>query len=106
MRVAQLTVDFRLHGCRSLKEKRSRLGRLRDKFGRSPNLVVCESSQHDSHQFGQWSFICGASDSKIVEQMLSDVERYVSEALDAEVIGMKRLWLESPHDSVAHGGVN
>ena len=95
MRVAQLTVDFHLHACRSLKEKRSRLGRLRDKFGRQTNLAVTESDQQDNHQHAQWSFVCAASDPQIVEQTLADVERYVAQSLDAEVVGLKRTWLEN-----------
>jgi uncharacterized protein YlxP (DUF503 family) len=41
--VRLLTVNFYLGGCRSLKEKRQRLKGMRERFGRTFNVAVCES---------------------------------------------------------------
>lgn len=91
--VGKLEVDFRLYGCRSLKDKRQRLGRLKDKFGRQSGLAVCESDHQDSHQRGQWTFVSCASSPLIIEQSLAEVERYVTQFIDAEVLDLRRSWL-------------
>ncbi len=93
MNVGLLNLQFRLAGCTSLKEKRSRLRGLKDRHGRSPNLAVCESGELDSHTRSEWSFVAAAATSKVVEQMLAEVERDVLERIDAEVVGMHREWL-------------
>ena len=93
MKLAKLTVDLRLHGCRSLKDKRQRLRKLKDKFGKNTTLAVCESDYQDSHQLGQWTFVsCGGS-ATVIEQTLSEVEQYVAYSVDAEVVGLQRTWL-------------
>jgi len=86
MHIRQLTLEFRLSGCRSLKEKRQRLGRLKDKFGRFPNLAVCEAKFQDSLQRAQWSFIAVGSNGRIVEKTLMDLERSIQSDFDAELV--------------------
>ncbi len=90
MHVGILGLDFHLPGCASLKEKRRRLQRLRDKFGRIPNLAICESGHQDVHQRARWSVVAVASSATVVERMLGDVERWVDERLDAIVVGVDR----------------
>lgn len=90
MHIGVLGLDFHLPGCASLKEKRRRLKRLRDKFGRVPNLAICESGHHDVHQRAQWSVVAVAGSRPVVERLLGDVERWVDERLDAIVIGVER----------------
>ncbi len=93
MRVAKLQVNFQLHGCRSLKDKRKRLLKLRDKFGRSPAIAVCESGYADDLRVSQWSFVACAGTATVVEQALADVERYVVQSVDAEITGLHRDWI-------------
>ena len=93
MKVARLRVDFVLHGCRSLKDKRQRLSRIRDKFGRQTNVAVCESDFQDDLKRAQWAFVSCASSARIIEQHLADVESYVATSIDAEVVAMERDWL-------------
>ncbi len=93
MRVGVLRASFYLHGCQSLKEKRQRLGRLRDKFGKQTGVAVCESGYPDDHKRGEWSFVAAASSGKVVQQILSEVETYVSTAIDAELLDLEREWL-------------
>jgi uncharacterized protein YlxP (DUF503 family) len=85
-----LTLEFRLEGCRSLKEKRQRLGRLRDRFGRAPNVAVCEDAHQDSHQLARWSFVAVGSRQQVVERTLGGIERDVQECADARIIGVER----------------
>lgn len=95
MHVGVLDLDFHLAGCGSLKEKRRRLGRLRDKFGRVTNLAVCESAYQDSHQRARWSVVAVAGDALVVEKSLTQVERWVAESVDATIVGVDRGSLSS-----------
>ncbi|MDA1076111.1 MAG: DUF503 domain-containing protein [Proteobacteria bacterium] len=93
MNVASLTVKFHLAGCCSLKEKRQCLGGLKEKYGRAPNVAVCESGYQDAHQHAQWTFVACSSDAKVVEQTLSDVERSIVTTVDAQIVSVDRCWL-------------
>ena len=93
MRVAVLKAGFYLHGCASLKDKRRRLSKLRDKFGKQTNLAVCESNYADVHQRGEWSFVATADSDVVVQQTLSDVERYLGMSLDAKLVDVDLRWL-------------
>ena len=84
MRVGLLRAGFYLRGCASLKEKRQRLGRLRDKFGKQTSLAVCESKHADELRRGEWTFVACAGSEVVVQQTLTEVERYLSTALYPE----------------------
>ncbi|MCY3813247.1 MAG: DUF503 family protein [Gammaproteobacteria bacterium] len=90
MHIGVLDLDFHLPGCASLKEKRRRLARLRDKFGRVSNLAICESDHQDSRQRARWSVIAVAADAVVVEQSLANVERWAAESVDATIVGVDR----------------
>ena len=90
MHIGILDLDFHLAGCTSLKEKRRRLGGLRDKFGRMTNLAVCESDYQNSHQRARWTVVAVADDAVIVEQSLAQVERWAAESVDATIVGVDR----------------
>ncbi|MCY4012371.1 MAG: DUF503 domain-containing protein [Gammaproteobacteria bacterium] len=90
MHIGVLDLDFHLPGCASLKEKRRRLARLRDKFGRVPNLAICESDHQDSRQRARWSVVAVAADAVVVEQSLANVERWAAESVDATIVGVDR----------------
>ena len=88
MNVRLLTLDFQLGGCRSLKEKRQRLKGLKEKFGRAPNVAVCESDYQDVHQRAQWSFIAAAASGDVAERMLAEILQSIELSVDAELIGV------------------
>ena len=90
MHVGILGLDFHLAGCRSLKEKRSRLQRLRDKLGRSTSLAVCESGYQDVLHRARWSVVAVASSQRVVERSLGDVERWVQEGIDATLVNIEK----------------
>ena len=85
-----LTVDFRLSGCRSLKEKRQRLNGLRERFGRSPNVAVCESGYQDVHQRAQWSFVAAAASGAVAERTLREILQSIETSVDAELIDVQQ----------------
>ncbi len=83
LHIGLLTVEFHLPGCHGLKEKRRRLIRLRDHWGRQTNLAVCESDFQDEHQRAVWSFAAVSSSKKVVRQMLQRVEDALESDVDA-----------------------
>ena len=87
LHIAILTLDFHLEGCVSLKEKRQRLGGLRDRFGRQPNMAVCESDRQDAMKRAQWTFVAVAGARAVTDQMIAVVEKFVAETIDARVCG-------------------
>ena len=93
MKIAKLEVSFLLHGARSLKDKRRRLHKLRDKFGHNTSIAVCEADFADDHRRSLWAFLVCAGSAVVVEQTLADVERYVVQSIDAEVTDISRHWL-------------
>ena len=90
MRIGVLALDFHLAGCASLKEKRRRLARLRDKFGGKANLAVCESDSQESHQRAHWSVVAVAGDARGVERSLAEVERWAAQSVDAVIVDVDR----------------
>lgn len=93
MFIAVLDIKFFIHGCRSLKEKRQRVGGLRDKFGSSKNIAVCESAELDSHDLCEISFVCTANDKKIIESRLSKIVDYCASSVDAELTDHQVTWI-------------
>jgi uncharacterized protein len=90
MYIALMTIEFQIPGCRSLKEKRRTLSGLRERFGKLPNVAVCESEFHDTHERAEWSFVAAASTRKIVDSLLDQIEAYADEDLDAVILKSKR----------------
>ena len=90
LNVCVLRVDFYLGGCRSLKEKRQRLKGMRERYGRSVNVAVCESAFQDSLQRAQWAFVATAASGEVVEQALGDILRNIQMSVDAEVTDVQR----------------
>ena len=90
MHIGVLALDFHLAGCGSLKEKRRRLARLRDRFGRTTNLAVCESAYQDSHRRARWSVVAVAGDARVVERSLAEVEQWAARSVDATIVDVNR----------------
>ena len=66
------------------------MARLRGKFGQVANLAVCESDYQDSHKRARWSVVAVASDARVVEQSLAEVERWVARSVDATLVDVDR----------------
>jgi uncharacterized protein len=90
MVIGLVRVSFLLPGCRSLKEKRQRLGGLRERFGRQVNVAVCESNYQDVHDRAEWSFVAVALTTRLVEQILADIEQRIIETVDANIAQISR----------------
>lgn len=94
MSVGILKIDFYVAGCRSLKEKRQRLNGIRERYGRSNNVAVCESGHQDLLQRAEWTFVAVASERDVVDRTLTDIERNLQGSVDAELIDVWREWLD------------
>jgi len=90
--LAVLEVVFNLDGCRSLKERRGRLGGLRDRFGRNPRLALCEAPGDDPTH-SEWTFVAIAGDRRSVDTLLGEVERDLEARVDAVVVDLQRTHL-------------
>lgn len=86
MVIGILTLRFHLEGCQSLKEKRGRLSGVRDRFGRTSNIAICESDLQDKLQSAQWAYIATASDKAVVEASLAKIEAYICDYVDAVIV--------------------
>ena len=93
MHICKIKLSFRLTGSRSLKEKRRRLKGLRDRFGKSPSLAVCEIGGADSHQFSEWVFLACSMERALIDKNFSQIESFVSTSLDVQVLDIDREWL-------------
>ena len=94
MSIALLRIDFYLAGCRSLKEKRQRLNGIRERYGRAHHVAVFESDHQDLLQRAQWTFVSASAGSEVVNRSLADIERNLQSTVDAELIDVRREWLE------------
>jgi hypothetical protein len=90
MQIGLLRIAFVLPGCRSLKEKRQRLGGLRERFGKQVNVAVCESNFQDIHDRAEWTFVAIAMTTRLIDQTLTDIEQRIIESVDASISGIVR----------------
>ena len=90
MKIGVLTIEFRLIGCRSLKEKRKRMGGLHNRFGKQPNLAVCESGYRNNHRLARWAFITANLDQKEIDRTFAFIEEKAPLRVDAQIINIDR----------------
>ncbi len=90
MQIGVLRISFVLPGCRSLKEKRQRLGGLREHYGRQVNVAVCETNFQDVHDRAEWTFVAVGLTARLIDQTLVDIEQRIIETVDATISGMQR----------------
>ncbi len=92
MVIGLLTLDFHLEGCASLKERRGRLGGLRQRFGRLPQIAVCEVPGDNPRQ-ACWQFLAMAQTRAQAEQLLDPVTRAAATEVDATLLDARLEWL-------------
>ncbi|WP_108446714.1 DUF503 domain-containing protein [Halomonas denitrificans] len=90
MHITILTLTFALPGCRSLKEKRQRMGGLHERFGRQPAVAVCESGDHDRHDASEWTFVVVGRTARAVEALCSEIEEKCQRTVDGRVMNVRR----------------
>ncbi|MFC1671409.1 DUF503 domain-containing protein [Spirochaetota bacterium] len=90
MHISILVFEFRVEGCRSLKEKRQRLSGLRDRIGRFANVAVCETAYQNDHQRAEWSFVIIAVDDSSLSKTISIIENDIESKVDALIVNTHR----------------
>jgi uncharacterized protein len=90
MELGLLILRFHLEGCDSLKEKRQRLSGLRDRFGRLPQVGVCESDLQDTLDKAEYTFSCLGQTLQQVNTTLAAIEEYAATSLDAVILERRR----------------
>jgi len=77
----------------SLKEKRGRIGGLRDKFGRSPSVAVCETGHQNQHHSAEYVFTVVGLEKAMVNSQLDSILKHCSGGLDAVLVDHQLEWL-------------
>ena len=90
MHIQILTMSFALPGCRSLKEKRQRMGGVHERYGRQPSVAVCESGDRERVDASEWSFVVVGHSAQEVESLCSEIEERVQRTVDARVMAAVR----------------
>ncbi len=87
--VGIVTLTLRLHGCRSLKEKRhtvrSLIDQLRHQFGAS----VAECEHQDEWQLAGIGIAMVSGDRRLLERLLEEILDYAEDHTEAEVVGVE-----------------
>lgn len=90
MHIVVLTMRFSLPGCRSLKEKRQRMGGLHERYGRQPAVAVCESGDRDRLDASEWTFVVTGLSAQEVDSLCSDIEDRIQRTVEARVTDVVR----------------
>lgn len=90
MHIVVLTMSFSLPGCRSLKEKRQRMGGIHERYGRQPAVAVCESGDRDRIDASEWSFVVTGISAQDVESLCSEIEDRIQRTVEARVMDVTR----------------
>ncbi len=94
MHVGALTLELRLPGCASLKEKRSRLKPLLAALHRTFNLSAAEIEHNDNHQWATVACVVVANERPHIEQILSRLPGWVeNQRPDLQVIDQQITFL-------------
>lgn len=93
MHIGILTLTFSLPGCRSLKEKRQRMGGLHERFGRNPAVAVCESGELNKHDASEWSFVVVATSKRDAESLCGQIEEKIQRIVEARIMTVTREFL-------------
>lgn len=77
--VLVLTWEFRIPGCRSLKQKRMTVRSLKDRVRHRFNVSIAETAFQDIHDRGEITVALVTSDGRLAESTADKVDRFVVE---------------------------
>lgn len=90
MQIVLLTLVFALPGCRSLKEKRQRMGGIHERYGRNPAVAVCESGARERTDASEWSFVVVGNSAPELEALCSEITDRIERTVEARITDMHR----------------
>ena len=77
MFVAALTVELRIPGCHSLKQKRSRIKSLLARLQREFNISVAEIDHNDNHQIATIACAAVSNDAQHAQKLLARIPAWI-----------------------------
>lgn len=86
MIIGVCTLEFRLTGCHSLKEKRVFLNRLKGRLDSRLNVAVAEVGYQDLWQRSAVAVVTVSGDRKAVDRTLQRVLREAEQHVDGELL--------------------
>jgi uncharacterized protein YlxP (DUF503 family) len=86
--------DLRVHGARSLKDKRQRIRPVIDRLRHRLHLSVSEVGHQDAWNRAEVAVAVVAPTSERVSELLDAVESVLYSAADLEVLDLEHLWIE------------
>ncbi len=90
MRIELMVVEFHLEGCRSLKDKRSRLRGMRDRLGKHRSIAVAEIGHQNILYRSEWAFLVIAQNQQLVDKILMGIEKDLTSLVDASIVAVHR----------------
>lgn len=94
MHVLALSVELRLPGCTSLKQKRSTLRPIIEGIRHRHHVSVAETAHNDQWQRAEIGIAVVSPSPGQAEEVVDRVERFVWSRPDVEVTMTERRWLE------------
>lgn len=94
MYVLAMSIDLKLPGCASLKEKRAALRPVVDGIRHRQQVSIAETDHHDLWQRAGIGVAVVSVDESGAVQVMDRIERFVWSRPDVEVISAERYWLE------------
>lgn len=92
MRLGTLTLDLRLPGCYTLKEKRRRLKGVLERIRAKFNVSVSEVDYQDFHQSSLVAVAMVSDEFSIIEQVFQKIETYFENGDGLVVAGSDVEW--------------
>ena len=92
MRVGAISLELRLPGCHSLKDKRRRIKPLVAGLHRHFNVSAAEVAQNDNHQLTTIACVVVSNDARHVQQILAKIPSWIEnrrpdvQIIDDEII--------------------
>ncbi len=94
MHVLAMSVELRLPGCSSLKEKRAALKPIVEGIRHRHHVSVAETGHQDQWQRASVGVALVASGASRAEQWMDRIERFIWSRPDVEVVATERHWME------------
>lgn len=92
MNIGAISLELRLPGCHSLKDKRRRLKPLLTGLHRQFNVSAAEIAQNDNHQLSTIACVVVSNNDRHVQQLLSKIPSWIEnrhpdfQLIDDEII--------------------
>ncbi|MBN1222222.1 MAG: DUF503 domain-containing protein [Candidatus Aminicenantes bacterium] len=85
MIIGFLSLEIYLPYCHSLKEKRKRLARIKDRLRKKYNVACAELDYHDKWQRSTIGFVSLNNQKKMVEKIFRALEAETQDLIDGEI---------------------